>query len=102
MKIPGLTTLSRLIKLASKPITKPVGGLVDQMIKNIAAKFLSSLLKNLIALLVAALTAFSQTAVPVGADHLTLVIWGAILAGTAALISALKRWATFDPAKLGK
>lgn len=73
---------------------------MNLVFQNIAKKFLSSFLKGLIGALIVCLTAFTQAQLPAGLDHATAYTIALLMAGVNALISALKRWATFDLSKL--
>lgn len=72
---------------------------MDLIIKNALKKALSSLLKGLAAALIASLTAAAT--LPVASDDkLVLAAMAGFTALLHALISGLRRLATFDPAKL--
>lgn len=87
-------------------LSNPFNHLADGIIANVAQKFLSSLLKSAIAVAIAALTALQNTDIQsalseAGAENaLVLKGWALVLPFIVAAVSALKRAATFDPAKV--
>lgn len=86
----------------------PFGPLVDLVVKNVAQKFLSSFLKALAALALALLAAMLKID-PLSilasqnidvSPTLVLPVWSVFVSILNGAVSAVKRWATFDLAKL--
>lgn len=98
MKFPNPLALLKKIPNPLDLFKLPEAIMAD-MIKSALLKALSSFIKGLSAALIAAFTAFA--AVPIDSqDKGVLLLWGLIVSGVHAVISAIKRGATFDPSKV--